>query len=483
MLGDASSASASLEAGDANLTSDNVNEGLKGAVDSIIAPTFHSSGSTKQDKKDEEAKDTMLPPMETHQRSPSVSSSGQGSPTIPTHTFSAEDNEINALIQGPDRRFQSLDELLSQHDKSDGDDDDDGPGDFALEVEEEARAFASSSRRGTRRWTASSSESGGTDDGSAAPLGSPGLVPPLPEVPDVQAFIPGSLLQLISVQPGRDSTPLQEPCPRPEESSSETVVASPVAATPPPLPTLEVGVSNLPVTPRPKLVDRMKSRAKTPPSTQLLPSPTHPIRTRSSTKGQAVDSSPLPHDRKAKKVADLHQMALNDTSDYDILMPSEEVGGWTTLIQPSPPQTDSQFDELRDSSEASPGRLPLFEATETQLAFPYSQWQTQHPEGDKSGPPSEADEEEVEAQVTRLSQPARPPRPSQYRKLTDIASQPSQIFSTSVSLPRHPPRLGAKKDLWAKIAHEESEGSGSDESDEDEPGTTSHIPKSRRAGR
>ncbi|KAK7472740.1 hypothetical protein VKT23_000850 [Stygiomarasmius scandens] len=161
--------------------------------------------------------------------------------------------------------------------------------------------------------------------------------------------------------------------------------------------------------------------------------------------------------------------------------------GWTTLQPPpsSPSHSPSQaeiagLDELRSSSQLRDDNgdqsvdddgHPLFIASESQMQFPYSQWQNE-----EAGAADSDDEEEVEAAITV---PSRRTSVTSYRRLTDIASQHT-LFSPALSQPLEPDRSQkSSTDMYGTAA--DLYGVDSDtESDTD--GESSHIPKSRRAG-
>ncbi|KAF7376262.1 Carbamoyl-phosphate synthase arginine-specific small chain [Mycena sanguinolenta] len=152
---------------------------------------------------------------------------------------------------------------------------------------------------------------------------------------------------------------------------------------------------------------------------------------------------------------------------------------WTVLKPNSPNEEESLRDELRSSSEA-----PLFLPAESQVPFPYSQWNNAPevcPGSPKESLKDSEDEEEEVAASMNLSQ--RPVNGSTYRRLTDIASQPS-LFSKTETLPAfRPASLPSAKDkrdqLYGKLPQEYDDSTDSDDSAADAP---SHIPKSRRAG-
>jgi hypothetical protein len=170
---------------------------------------------------------------------------------------------------------------------------------------------------------------------------------------------------------------------------------------------------------------------------------------------------------------------------------------WTVLKPTSPleeeyREQESMRDELHSSSSSNAGdrdeaQAPLFFPAESQVPFPYSQWNSV-PEFSPRSPKDSDDEEEEEEVAAAMKSPQRPANAStgSYRRLTDIASQPS-LFSTRTALraadfpPATFPSAKDKRDaLYGKLPQEDDDDSNdSDSSAGDAP---SHIPKSRRAG-
>ncbi|KAK7005633.1 carbamoyl-phosphate synthase arginine-specific small chain [Favolaschia claudopus] len=159
--------------------------------------------------------------------------------------------------------------------------------------------------------------------------------------------------------------------------------------------------------------------------------------------------------------------------------------GWT-VIKPSSSQAETQEslrDELRSSSPSNEDHTPLFLPAESQAPFPYSQWNSvpdSDPGTPKDSPQQSEDEEEEVAASMKLSQ--RPVMSSAYRRLTDIASQPSLFSTTPTS--RTPKLLPAtfpskdKRELYPALPREDDSDSDSSAAE-----AASHIPKSRRAGK
>ncbi|KAJ7496145.1 hypothetical protein B0H11DRAFT_2227147 [Mycena galericulata] len=162
---------------------------------------------------------------------------------------------------------------------------------------------------------------------------------------------------------------------------------------------------------------------------------------------------------------------------------------WTVLKSTSPVEDEyREHDELRSSSPQPPidgdhGEAPLFFPAESQVPFPYSQWNSV-PEDACPGSPKESEDEDEEEEVAASMKPSQRPTGS-YRRLTDIASQPS-LFSTkptlrAADLPSASfPRSKDKRDeLYGALTREDDDSTDSDSSTGEAP---SHIPKSRRAG-
>jgi hypothetical protein len=170
---------------------------------------------------------------------------------------------------------------------------------------------------------------------------------------------------------------------------------------------------------------------------------------------------------------------------------------WTVLKPTSPleeeyREQESMRDELHSSSSSNAGdrdeaQAPLFFPAESQVPFPYSQWNSV-PEFSPRSPKDSDDEEEEEEVAAAMKSPQRPANAStgSYRRLTDIASQPS-LFSTRTALraadfpPATFPSAKDKRDaLYGKLPQEDDDDS--DDSDSSAGNAPSHIPKSRRAG-
>ncbi|KAJ7251567.1 hypothetical protein B0H12DRAFT_645465 [Mycena haematopus] len=163
---------------------------------------------------------------------------------------------------------------------------------------------------------------------------------------------------------------------------------------------------------------------------------------------------------------------------------------WTVLKPTSPDEEDTQEsirDELRSSSPSNErDKAPLFLPAESQVPFPYSQWNSVPdfcPGSPMDSPKdSEDEEEEVAASMKPVYRPANASTGS-YRRLTDIASQPS-LFSKAQTLRTMPPATfpstkDKRDELYGKLPQEYDDSTDSDDSAAEVP---SHIPKSRRAG-
>ncbi|KAJ7703054.1 hypothetical protein B0H17DRAFT_1041415 [Mycena rosella] len=175
---------------------------------------------------------------------------------------------------------------------------------------------------------------------------------------------------------------------------------------------------------------------------------------------------------------------------------------WTVLQSTSPHEGEeyrdvgsmSMRDELRSSSpeptndgdQEEDGEGPLFLPAESQVPFPYSQWTNSIPDGYCPGSPKNSGDEDEEEEVAASMKSSQ--RPSTYRRLTDITSQPSSRLFSTPTLPgaAFPPatfprtNLKDKRDeLYGAAPKEDDDSSDSDSSSGDTP---SHIPKSRRAG-
>ncbi|KAJ7680467.1 hypothetical protein DFH06DRAFT_418520 [Mycena polygramma] len=162
-----------------------------------------------------------------------------------------------------------------------------------------------------------------------------------------------------------------------------------------------------------------------------------------------------------------------------------------TVLKPSSPTSphyrdgESMRDELRSSSPSNSGaqeEAPLFLPAESQVPFPYSQWNSV-PQF-HAGSPKDSEDEEEEEKVAASMKSSVGGRPTSYRRLTDIASQPSLFSTPTLRAAEFPPAtFPSVKDkramLYGSLPQEDDDSSDSNSSAGEAP---SHIPKSRRAG-
>ncbi|KAF5354934.1 hypothetical protein D9756_005406 [Leucocoprinus leucothites] len=136
--------------------------------------------------------------------------------------------------------------------------------------------------------------------------------------------------------------------------------------------------------------------------------------------------------------------------------------------------------------------IPLFMPSESQDAFPYSQFQSELPD------PEESDSSNSEAEVRKAvvkKPPASQSQPTRYRKLSDIASQTSKLFTPkllrqSTGLLQSTPSVPSKrKERLNQMYGMMGKNRGDDDSDDDsgqgsdsDVEKASHIPRSRKAG-
>ncbi|KAJ7780521.1 hypothetical protein DFH07DRAFT_792538 [Mycena maculata] len=172
---------------------------------------------------------------------------------------------------------------------------------------------------------------------------------------------------------------------------------------------------------------------------------------------------------------------------------------WTVLKPMSPlegeyREPDSMRDELRSSSpeptnDADKGKgVPLFYPAESQVPFPYSQYNSV-PADVCPGSPKQSEDEDDEEEVAASMKPSQHPGNASaglYRRLTDIASQPSPFLTKPTVRatdfpPTSFPRAKDKRDeLYGKLTQKDDDST--DDSDSSASDAPSHIPKSRRAG-
>ena len=159
-------------------------------------------------------------------------------------------------------------------------------------------------------------------------------------------------------------------------------------------------------------------------------------------------------------------------------------------------QSLSGLEGDHNTEDASKGKAtddaenPLFMPSESQTAFPHSQFQSQPPDPRESD--SSGSEEEVRETV--IKPPRSQPRPTQYRRLSDIASQAGKLFtpkvlrqSTGLQSTDRVLRRQRKERLsqiygkmGTKTVDDGSDDTSGKESESD--AEISHIPKSRKAG-
>ncbi|KAJ7076355.1 hypothetical protein B0H15DRAFT_864243 [Mycena belliarum] len=202
----------------------------------------------------------------------------------------------------------------------------------------------------------------------------------------------------------------------------------------------------------------------------------------------AKDSTPPPSDHMTVAEAQIERPTYSSPHTSRTPMSQDE---WTVLKSASPLDEEyqdagSMRDELRSSSPEPPNHqdgenAPLFLPAESQLPFPYSQWDSV-PDDFRPGSPQNSGDEEEEEEVA-MSMKSSQSRPGTYRRLTDIASQPS-LFSTpplrpAEFLPSTFPRAKDKREELYGTVPRDDDSTDSDSSAGDAP---SHIPKSRRAG-
>ncbi|KAF7782648.1 hypothetical protein Agabi119p4_2024 [Agaricus bisporus var. burnettii] len=153
----------------------------------------------------------------------------------------------------------------------------------------------------------------------------------------------------------------------------------------------------------------------------------------------------------------------------------------------------SQGAQDKGDQEENEEEKPLFIPSESQTVFPYSQFETETPQH-ADGKSSDSEEEVLTAIANKV--PRSQSQPSRYRKLSDFASQATNLFTQNL-LRRTPSLLqnSSKKpdnrtdrlsQLYGKWGRKNSDDIESDDAsgqDSDSDGSkTSHIPKSRKAG-
>ncbi|KAJ3566471.1 hypothetical protein NP233_g6986 [Leucocoprinus birnbaumii] len=153
---------------------------------------------------------------------------------------------------------------------------------------------------------------------------------------------------------------------------------------------------------------------------------------------------------------------------------------------------DSQ-DHEKGKAKGKANASPLFMPSETQDAFPYSQYQSQLPDPEDSN----SSDSETEVLNTVVRKPsASQPQATRYRKLSDMASQGAKLFtpkllrqstgllqSATASVPaKRKERLSQAYGMMGmKNGNDDSDDESGQGSDSDAE-KASHIPKSRKAG-
>ncbi|KAF9451976.1 hypothetical protein P691DRAFT_287067 [Macrolepiota fuliginosa MF-IS2] len=158
----------------------------------------------------------------------------------------------------------------------------------------------------------------------------------------------------------------------------------------------------------------------------------------------------------------------------------------------------SRFEQaVHDADHPEKGKgktknTPLFMPSDSQTTFPHSQFQT--PAAALVATDSSDSEAEVRNSVIKNRAPSQS-QPPQYRKLTEIASQASSLFTPKVlrqsttlsraaaSVPaKRKDRLDQMYGRMGKKSEVEESSNESSQSSDSETEKVSHIPKSRKAG-
>jgi len=202
--------------------------------------------------------------------------------------------------------------------------------------------------------------------------------------------------------------------------------------------------------------------------------------------------------RSGTSVGHIHSDVMIDElqSDADTILPvpfllkpqsqhkSASLGRKQSL---SGPKADHNT-EARDKGEVTDNN-PLFILSESQTAFPHSQFQSQLPDPRKSV--SSGSEEEVRGTIIKKHLTKQ--HPTQYRPLSDIAGEASKLFTPKVlrqsiglqATDRMPKQRKERlSQMYGKMGMESvDDGSDDDTGKGSESDTViSHIPKSRKAG-
>jgi len=133
---------------------------------------------------------------------------------------------------------------------------------------------------------------------------------------------------------------------------------------------------------------------------------------------------------------------------------------------------------------------PLFIQSESQTAFPHSQFQSQLPDPREST--SSGSEEEVRETIIK-KHPVKQRHPAQYRPLSDIAGEASKLFTPKVlrqsiglrATDRVPKQRKERlSQMYGKMGMENIDDGSDDDSGKgsESDAEISHIPKSRKAG-
>lgn len=189
-----------------------------------------------------------------------------------------------------------------------------------------------------------------------------------------------------------------------------------------------------------------------------------------------TESSPAPDGDGSMMVDELHS---SQSSPFTLHPPLPvERTGRVVLPRMSP----------REETQTDGQRSPLFFPSESQVGFPFSQWEEisvndqANKNGTRPSPDDTDDEDEVQAAVMKL--PPSQKLSQQYRRLTDIASQQS-LFHKSPSLraATFPTEKTKVTDLYGHTGgNERSDESDTDSDSASDVEETSHIPRARRAG-
>ena len=145
--------------------------------------------------------------------------------------------------------------------------------------------------------------------------------------------------------------------------------------------------------------------------------------------------------------------------------------------------------EVRDKGEVTDNN-PLFILSESQTAFPHSQFQSQLPDPREST--SSGSEEEVRETIIKKHS-VKQRHPAQYRPLSDIAGEASKLFTPKVlrqsiglrATDRVPKQRKERlSQMYGKMGMENIDDGSDDDSGKgsESDAEISHIPKSRKAG-